>query len=88
MAFVGEVHYVAATQPGDLLTFAPQDNSGLTFVQIGNLSNQQTVTNFTAGIHTTWNDRFQFRVAGAFPLAQRPNRGFDAEVIAQVNFIP
>ena len=35
-----------------------------------------------------WNDRFQFRIGGAFPLAQRPNRNFDGEVIAQMNFIP
>ncbi len=88
MAFVGEVHYVAATQTGDFVNFTSFDQSSPTIVQIGNFANQQTVTNFTAGIHTVWNDRFQFRVAGAVPLAQRPNRGFDGEVIVQVNFIP
>lgn len=88
MAFVGEVHYVAATQRGDTLNFTTFGPSGIANYQLGNLSNQQTVTNFTLGIHTTWNDRFQFRIGGAFPLAERPNRGFDGEVIAQINFIP
>ncbi|MGI8979134.1 MAG: hypothetical protein ACR2FY_07910 [Pirellulaceae bacterium] len=88
MAFVGEVHYVAATQPGDFLNVTSIGPAGPNFYQLGNLSNKQTTTNLTVGIHTIWNDRFQFRIGGAFPLAQRPNRGFDAEVIAQVNFIP
>lgn len=88
MAFVGEVHYVAATQPGDFLNVTTIGPTGPNFYQLGNLSNKQTTTNLTVGIHTIWNDRFQFRIGGAFPLAQRPNRGFDAEVIAQVNFIP
>ncbi len=88
MAFVGEVHYVAATQTGDFLNVTSIGPTGPNFYQLGNLSNQQTATNLTAGIHTVWNDRFQFRIAGAVPLAQRPNRGFDGEVIVQVNFIP
>jgi hypothetical protein len=88
LAVVGEVHYVAATQHGDVLNFTSINNAGTRFYQLGNLSNQQTATNFTVGIHTVWNDRFQFRIGGAFPLAQQPNRGFDGEVIAQVNFTP
>jgi hypothetical protein len=88
MAFVGEVHYVAATQSGDVVNFSSFNQTATSNYQLGNLSNQQTVTNFTLGIHTTWNDRFQFRIGGAFPLAERPNRGFDGEVIAQINFIP
>lgn len=88
VALVGEVHYVAALQPGDSLSVATVGTSGPTFFQLGNLSNQQTVTNFTVGIHTVWNDVVQFRVGGAFPLAERPNRSFDGEIIAQVNIIP
>ena len=88
MAFVGEVHYVAAMQRGDFINFTSVGPAGPSFFQLGNLSNQQTVTNITLGVHTTWNDRIQFRIGGAFPLAERPNRGFDGEVIAQVNFIP
>lgn len=88
LALVGEVHYVAATQRGDFVNFTRPGPTGVTTYQLGNLSNQQTVTNLTFGVHTVWNDRFQFRIGGAFPLAQRPNRGFDGEVIAQMNFIP
>jgi hypothetical protein len=88
LAFISELHYVAATQHGDTLNFTRIGASGPNTYQLGNLSNQQTATNFTVGIHTVWNDRFQFRIGGAFPLAQRPNRNFDGEVIAQLNFIP
>lgn len=89
LALIGEVHYVAATQHGDIVNFAVPSQSGPpTIYQLANLSNQQTATNLTLGVHTVWNDRFQFRIGGAIPLAQRPNRGFDGEVIAQVNFIP
>jgi hypothetical protein len=88
LAFLSEVHYVAATQHGDTLNFTSNGPTGPNTFQLGNLSNQQTATNFTVGIHTVWNDRFQFRIGGAFPLAQRPNRNFDGEVIAQMNFIP
>jgi len=90
MALIGEVHYVAAMQPGDFVNFTTpgMQGAGPSFYQLGNLSNQQTATNFTIGLHTVWNNRFQFRIGGAFPLAQRPNRNFDGEVIAQLNFIP
>jgi hypothetical protein len=88
LALIGEVHYVAATQHGDVVNFTVQDQTSARTYQLGNLSNQQTVTNLTLGIHTVWNDRFQFRIGGAFPVTQFPNRGFDGEVIAQMNFIP
>jgi len=88
LAFLSEIHYVAATQHGDSLNFTANGPTGPNNFQLGNLSNQQTATNFTVGLHTVWNDRFQFRIGGAFPLAQRPNRNFDGEVIAQMNFIP
>lgn len=88
LALIGEVHYVAATQHGDTLNFTSASRTGPVVYQLANLSNQQTATNLTFGIHTVWNDRFQFRIGGAFPLAQFPNRGFDGEVIAQMNFIP
>jgi hypothetical protein len=88
LAFLSEIHYVAATQHGDSLNFTSNGPTGPTDFRLGNISNQQTATNFTVGLHTVWNDRFQFRIGGAFPLAQRPNRNFDGEVIAQMNFIP
>ncbi|MFN0021844.1 MAG: hypothetical protein ACKVP0_26660 [Pirellulaceae bacterium] len=88
LAVIGEFHYVAATQRGDVVNFASPGPTSTRFYQLANLSNQQTVTNLTLGIHTVWNDRFQFRIGGAFPVTQFPNRGFDGEVIAQMNFIP
>jgi hypothetical protein len=90
MALLGEVHYVAAMQHGDFVNFTtPQTQfGGPSFYQLGNLYNQQTATNLTIGLHTVWNDRFQFRIGGAFPAAVRPNRNFDGEVVCQVNFIP
>lgn len=88
MALIGEVHYVAAMQHGDSLNFTTANQAGFATFQLGNLANQQTATNLTFGIHTVWNNRFQFRIGGAFPAAQRPNRNFDGEVICQVNYIP
>lgn len=88
MALIGEVHYVAAMQHGDTLNYTTVDQTGAASFQLGNLANQQTATNLTFGIHTVWNNRFQFRIGGAFPAAQRPNRNFDGEVICQVNYIP
>ena len=87
MALLAEIHYVAALQHGDVVTVNPSRTPGVTAFQLGNLANQQTVTNFTTGLHILWNDRVQFRIGGAFPLADRPNRSFDGEVIAQVNFL-
>ena len=90
LGLIGEVHYVAAMQSGDTLNFTvpPGQAAGPSFFTLGNLANQQTATNLTLGLHTVWNDRFQFRIGGAFPAAQRPNRNFDGELICQLNFIP
>jgi hypothetical protein len=88
MAFLGEVHYVGALNRGDNLIVTGNTAGGAAGFQLGNLSNQLYVTNMTAGLHMLWNDRIQIRIGGAFPLATRPNRSFDGEVIAQVNYIP
>jgi len=80
LAGIAEVHYTTTLQDADLVGGA----SGLNFLQLGNIFNRIDVVDLTAGLHAEIG-MTEVRVAGIFPLGERPDRLFDSELQVSVN---
>jgi hypothetical protein len=81
VASVMEVHYTTTLQNADLVTGAVPP---LRF-QFGNTLNHIDSLQLTVGLHANLGPQTTFRVGGAFPLNQGPERPFDAEVLVSLN---
>ena len=82
VAAIGEFHYTTALQDTDNVLFA----SPFGFAAINNAANRFDVVNATAGIQVEMFNLSSLRVAGVFPLGERPdNRFFDSELQIQFN---
>jgi len=81
LASIVEFHYTTALQNADVV---PGALAGTNF-QFGNLRNRFDLVNLTAGLHAELARRTTVRVAGAFPIAEGPERPFDAEVQVSIN---
>ncbi len=75
IAAIAELHHTTSLQDPDR---APLFAGLIDFAS----SRQIDVTNFTAGLHFEIAQLSQFRIAGAFPLANSTRRFFDGELIA------
>lgn len=82
IAVLGEVHYTTTLQNTDDLRVTSQG----TLIDISNPYNRQDVVNLTAALQFEIASTTTLRVAGVFPLGERPDqRFFDAEVQVQLN---
>jgi hypothetical protein len=82
VAVVGETHYTTTLQDADII-FGTDPNANLL---IGNVDNRFDVVNGTIGLQFLFFDLSSLRVAGVFPLGERPDqRFFDSEVQVQFN---
>ena len=87
VAGIVELHYTSAFQSSDEVTgtidIVDPDDTTLTF---SNFANRFNIFNVTAGLHFQFGRRMNMSFAGALPLRGIPNRSYDAQVLAQVNY--
>ncbi len=84
VALLGEIHYTTTIQNSDRI-FAVDPGQG-TQILISNPFNRQDITNGTVALQFEVANTTTFRVAGVFPIGDRPDqRFFDSEVQFQVN---
>jgi len=74
-----EFHYTTTLTDGDMATLLAPDRYDF------NLGNRMDVVNLTVGVHAELAAKTTLHVGGAFPLTDRMNRLFDAEVQVQLN---
>jgi hypothetical protein len=80
LAFVVEYHYVSTLQDTDVVGIGlpgPQ-------ISLRNLYNRMDVSNVTVGVHARIGQT-TVRFGGAFPVDERENRLYDAEVQVSIN---
>ncbi len=89
LAGILEFHYATTLQDTDRVevgdVFNPPPIGTLVNFLFSNRQNRMDIPNLTLGLHMEMARKTTLRVGGAFPLRDRPNRLFDAEVIVQLN---
>jgi hypothetical protein len=81
LAAIAEFHYTTTVQDADVLTF-PLGNGTVRF---GDLLNRRDVSNVAVGLHTLLRGKITLRVAAVFPVENRLDNPFDAEVNVSLN---
>jgi hypothetical protein len=81
LASVVEFHYTTVLNDTDVIAISPP---GIDFV-FSNFANRMDIANVTVGIHTEISRHTTLRFGGVFPISDKTDRLFDAEVAVQLN---
>ncbi len=82
LAAIAEFHYTTTLEDADVLSGSSSDGD----FQFGNLLNRMDVCNVSTGLHLRIHGTTTLRVAAVFPLDNRPDNPFDAEVTMSLNY--